>query len=121
MTDFQGCCTALGGEVEDILCKGASLLGRDYNVTSPCEYLEAGEEARASFPFGGVAYDVGLFFGSVSAFLIPSTSKFTPSIEGDPPLTTTYKDVAQATAEHGLKVAAVLLVVVLYIANKYTK
>ena len=121
MTDFQGCCTALGGEVEDYYCKGVSLLGRGYNVTTPCEYLEAGEEARASFPFGGLAYDVGLFFGSVSAFLIPSTSRYTPAVQGDPPLTTTYKDVAQETAEYGLKVFAVLLVVFIYIAHKFLK
>jgi hypothetical protein len=118
---FDGCCTELGGQVEGIFCKDVSLLGRPYNVDQPCEYLEAGREARASFPFGGLAYDVGLFFGSLSAFLIPSTSRYTPANPESAPLASTYTDVAKQTAEYGLVVFAVVGVVGFYVTRKLLK
>jgi len=118
---FEGCCTELKGQVEGAYCKDVKLLGRPYDVDQPCAYLEAGREARASFPFGGLLYDVGFFLGSASAFFIPSTSRYQSSFSDAAAPAEIYTDVAKQTAEYGLVVFLVLGVVGFYVTRKLLK
>lgn len=121
---FSECCTSLGGVSEEgqynnLVCVDAMLLGRPYDVATPCEYWTEGEEARSSFPFGPLLYDVGYFLGSLSAFLIPSTSKYKSVNPQNPPLVENYAKTAKETAEYGLAIFAVVLAVGVYLIKKY--
>lgn len=126
MTTPSDCCEALGGEgMEDTplgaVCKNAILLGRPYDIMGPCAYVSEFDEARASYKFGTSVFDIAYFLGGVSAFLIPSTSAYNPVDSENAPLSSQYAKTVTATADQGLKVLGILVVIVGFLVYKYTK
>lgn len=126
MTNLDNCCIALGGGSMEqtaygAVCENAILLGRPYDVFNPCEYQQGYEAARSKYPFGDVAFRIGYFLGSTSAFLIPSTSVYTASNPENPPLSTNYETHVTNTADQGLKIFGVLVVIVGFLVYKYRK
>ena len=126
MNTESGCCDALGGQgIVDTqygkICEKAPLIGRPYDIYDPCSYFEAYESARNNFEFGSIAFDIGYFLGSTSAFLIPSTSAYTSSDPENPPLAENYEKTVKDTANMGLKIFGIIAVVIGFLAYKYLK